>query len=438
MTALIVAHGHPQFSKGGAEIAAYRIYKALQKLDEWSDSVFLAACTDNNQLKPGCEIFGLSKSEFLVRRSSDPFLHDTNINLTRSTHGFLYHSLKNLNPSVIHIHHYIHIGMDLLHALKRWFPRAKIIFTLHEYYGLCPYEGRLLQRSGHFCKGPEPDQCLSCVGEEKLVKLAVRRLRIEHFFSAIDHFISPSLFLAQRYIEWGLIEEKISIIENLPLNRDASSHDSRDLAVTSCKNQSNSKFVFSYFGQVNKWKGIDIILDAFSIIVEKYSNVRLELHGFPKDLLSSSEDFHDQEFLATCSRLIRRLPSDSIRLMGVYNSEELDSRMKGVDVIVMASRWYENAPMVIQESFTRGVPVIAPAYGGMAEKITDNFNGFLYDRCDSINLSNIMAKIVESPKIASEMSLNAFKSSLCFDAILDLHLGCYAGKPNPALSTFSK
>ena len=64
MTALIVAHGHPQFSKGGAEIAAYRISQALQKLDEWSDSVFLAACTDNNQLKPGCEIFGCQSQNF--------------------------------------------------------------------------------------------------------------------------------------------------------------------------------------------------------------------------------------------------------------------------------------------------------------------------------------------------------------------------------------
>ena len=32
-----------------------------------------------------------------------------------------YSILKDLNPAIIHIHHYVHIGLDLLHALKRWF-----------------------------------------------------------------------------------------------------------------------------------------------------------------------------------------------------------------------------------------------------------------------------------------------------------------------------
>ena len=70
-------------------------------------------------------------------------------------------------------------------------------------------------------------------------------------------------------------------------------------------------------------------------------------------------------FLALCCRLFKRLPADSIRLMGAYEPDELKSRLKGVDVVAMASRWYENAPMVIQEAFSNGVPVIAPNYGGM-------------------------------------------------------------------------
>ena len=168
-------------------------------------------------LKPGCEVHGLSDSEWLIRRSSDPLLHDTNINLTTTQHGFLYSILKDLNPTIIHIHHYVHIGLDLLHALRRWFPDAKVILTLHEYWGLCPYEGRLLKRNGKFCDGPEPDECASCVGEDRRLPLAVRRLRIDHYFSQIDQFISPSHFLKQRYVDWGLDSDKIVVLENLPL-----------------------------------------------------------------------------------------------------------------------------------------------------------------------------------------------------------------------------
>ena len=137
----------------------------------WEQSCFLAACPDHSMLKQGCEVFGLSESEWLIRRSSDPLLHDTNINLTTTDHGFLYSVLKDLNPNVIHIHHYVHIGLDLLHALKCWFPKAKVILTLHEYWGLCPYEGRLLRRSGRFCDGPEPDDCAACVGDNMRLPL---------------------------------------------------------------------------------------------------------------------------------------------------------------------------------------------------------------------------------------------------------------------------
>ena len=191
MTALVIAHGHPRFNKGGAEIAAYRLYQALQQTDGWEQSCFLAACPDNAML--ALEVYKLSNSEWLIRRSSDPLLHDTNINLTTTQHGFLYSILKDLKPTIIYIHHYVHIGLDLLHALRRWFPAAKFVLTLHEYWGLCPYEGRLLNRDGSFCDGPEPDECALCWRGSAL-PLAVRRLRIDHYFLQIDQFISPSHF----------------------------------------------------------------------------------------------------------------------------------------------------------------------------------------------------------------------------------------------------
>ena len=80
--------------QGNAEIAAYRLYQALRESEGWEQSCFLAACPDHSMLKPGCEVFGLSESEWLIRRSSDPLLHDTNINLTTTEHGFLHSVLK--------------------------------------------------------------------------------------------------------------------------------------------------------------------------------------------------------------------------------------------------------------------------------------------------------------------------------------------------------
>lgn len=425
MTALVIAHGHPRFNTGGAEIAAYRLYKALRESEGWEQSCFLAACPDNAMLKPGCEVFGLSDSEWLIRRSSDALLHDTNINLTTTEHGFLYSVLKSLSPSVIHFHHYVHIGLDLLHALKRWFPNAKVVLTLHEYWGLCPYEGRLLRRNGSFCDGPEPDACAACVGEGNRLPLAIRRLRIDHYFSVIDQLISPSSFLKDRYVQWGVEAKRISVIENLPLPviKDALLDPSENLAAN--KKQSESGLVLGYFGQVNRWKGIDILLEAFSVVSKKCPDLRLELHGFSENLLLRGQEFHDPDFLSSCRRLIMKTPSGSVQMMGSYESEELPSRLRDVDVVVMASRWYENAPMVIQESFAQGVPVVAPHYGGMAEKIEHMVTGLLCTPFGVDTLANSLLWMAHHPELRLEMSRRAREQSLSYDSVFQAHMAIY-------------
>ena len=120
MSILYVAHGHPRFNKGGAEISAYRLFQAFREALEWQGSAFLAACPDNTMLKPGCQVMGLGENQWLVKRSFDPLLHDTDVNLNLGNHGFLRQALSELDPKVIHIHHYVHIGLDLLYALKRF------------------------------------------------------------------------------------------------------------------------------------------------------------------------------------------------------------------------------------------------------------------------------------------------------------------------------
>ena len=424
MTALIVAHGHPRFNKGGAEIASYRLYQALRQTKGWEKSGFLAACPDDSMLRPGCEFLGLTDSEWLVRRSSDPLLHDTNLNLTTTVHGALHQAIKNLNPSVVHIHHYVHIGLDLLHALKSWFPDAKFIFTIHEYWAMCPYEGRLLKRNGRFCNGPEADECATCVGEDMRIELAVRRLRIARFFATIDQFISPSFFLKQRYVDWGIEAERIAVIENLPLP----THDVPSVpeSITDVETKKEDQIVFAYFGQINRWKGIDIILEAFSVAVQKCPNIRLELHGLSSDLLFGKQYFHDQDFLLHCRRLLKRIPLGSIRLMGTYQPDELPSRLQVVDVVVMASRWYENAPMVIQEAFSNGVPVMAPNYGGMAEKIQHRANGWLFDGKSGSQLDELLIWVAKNCDILSEIKSQALKSKLRGSDVLLNHLNLYA------------
>ena len=114
--------------------------------------------------------------------------------------------------------------------------------------------------------------------------------------------------------------------------------------------------------------------------------------------------------------------------MGMYEPGEITRRMKSVDAVVMASRWYENSPMVIQEAFGYGVPVVAPDLGGMAEKISHKKTGLLYEAGNAEALVHSLSLVIEYPKLLKEMKVCAKESVPSFELILESHRFLYDQK----------
>ena len=422
MSILYLAHGHPRYARGGGELAAYRLYEAMRSQPGFEETGLLAATPYQSLLPPGCQIMCLERNEWLVSRSNNSLLHDSNLQLTQDAHGAVYQALRSSPFRLIHAHHYVHIGLDLLIALKSWFPSCPLILTLHEYWAMCPYEGRLLRRKGRLCDGPTPRDCLECLGVEQRLPLAVRRLRLQHLFSIVDCFISPSYFLKDRYVDWGIQPELIHVIENLPHHSSSMCID----GITESQSSSNDEIlVFAYFGQVNPWKGIDRILEAFLSAHEDYPLIQLHLNGLSWEMLRSGLSHLDPVFVQRCIELLESSRDGSIMLRGPYEPEDLSGRMDATDVVVMASRWYENAPMVIQESFSHSVPVIAPRLGGMAEKIQHEHDGYLYDPENTVGLEEALRWFASNPATLPSMRQHAGASALQYQHVLDQHMHVY-------------
>jgi len=380
MSVLLVSHGHPAFAKGGGELAAWRLFEAFRQKPCFEGSGFLAAASSPDQLPAGSEVVGLSSDQWLIKRSPNPFFHDTAVNLSHG--GQLHQALAERRFQIIHLHHYLHVGIDLVLALKRWFPEAKLLLTLHDYWGPCVYEGRLLRASSELCEGGDPVSCDQCLGGNRRGELAIRSLRIKRMFDVIDSFLSPSYFLKQRYLEWGIESQRINVVENLP-----SSKSSKFLPLLS--RQINS-LVVGFFGQVNPWKGLDLLIEAVCLAEESGAVVQLEVNGGEQP---------DGE-----------IPS-SILFNGKYEPHQLAERMSRVDVVAMASNWYENSPMVIQEAFLHGRPVLAPRLGGMAEKIRDGQTGILVDPGSAEAMAEAMQKLAQQPALLAELQ-NGVQRSL--------------------------
>ena len=86
-------------------------------------------------------------------------------------------------------------------------------------------------------------------------------------------------------------------------------------------------------------------------------------------------------------------------LIGRYDHAALPRLMANVDWVVFPSIWWENSPLVIQEAFLHGRPVICGGIGGMAEKVTDGVNGLHFRARDPRSLAQTIRGAVSSPDL---------------------------------------
>ena len=84
-----------------------------------------------------------------------------------------------------------------------------------------------------------------------------------------------------------------------------------------------------------------------------------------------------------------------ISFPGPFSREELESVLADLDVLVVPSRWYENAPGVIFEAFAAGMPVVATDLGGMSEFVRPGKNGLLFALDDAEDLAEQLRTLIE-------------------------------------------
>jgi glycosyltransferase involved in cell wall biosynthesis len=192
--------------------------------------------------------------------------------------------------------------------------------------------------------------------------MSIRRNTLMSLFDLVDVFVSPSNFLRDRYVSWGLPAEKFAVIEN-----------GQELEKKLRRNELARKSPnrFGYFGQVNPYKGVDVLLAAAaSLVREGFEDFTLEING--ANLAKQPPDYQKE----ITKLLDPLLESGTVLWNGPYGREEFIDRIQGVDWVVMPSLWWENSPMVIQEAYFHGRPVICSGIGGMAEKVRDGETGF--------------------------------------------------------------
>ncbi len=215
MRVLVISHGHPSLSLGGAEVASYNLHKGLQT-GEGVDSHYLARVGAPTPRHAGTALMSLRQRGGELLYYAEDYDHFLISNrATEEIDRDFVRVLHDLKPDVVHFHHFIGLGLECLFAVRDALPDALIVVTFHEYLSICHHHGQMV-KTGAFklCYRASPTDCNACFPDISPARFLARETFIKGMLGLADHFVSPSRFLADRYVDWGLAEERFSVIEN--------------------------------------------------------------------------------------------------------------------------------------------------------------------------------------------------------------------------------
>ncbi len=409
MRVVVLAHGHPELRAGGAERAAYSVFSALKAVPN-AEASFVATCAPGDIGHDG--VFGA------FRGRTDEFLWTPPpidwFKLSSQDYDQLFEQcaqlVDSLRPDVVHVHHYAHTGVELFPIL-RTLTSARLVLSLHEFILICNNHGQMVRKqSGELCYVSSHAECARCFPEQTSGKFFLRERFIKTCIDTVDHFISPSAFLKQRFLDWGLREDRISVIENLLPARIGPP----PALAPSPRREGHLRLGF--FGQLTPFKGAQVLVRALSNLPAALQQ-RTELVIFGGNI----DDWRDVR--AQIEELAAGTQA-RIRFFGRYRNEDVAELMRSVDWVVVPSTWWENSPLVIQEAHAAGVPVLASNIGGMREKVVDGGTGRHFMAGSEFDLACKLEEIASEP--AREWPV--LDVSTQNEAILRAHLLIYRGR----------
>jgi glycosyltransferase involved in cell wall biosynthesis len=377
---LQICHNHPKVRPGGAEVYAHELHRHLRHRDGW-EPTFLARSgppqSSHGAPHEGTRISPVEGTDDEYLLYPEDFDFDWMFGTMRQDKRLYTEDLRRfllaLRPDVVHFQHTLFIGYDAIRETRRTLPDVPIVYTLHEFLPICHNKGQMVRTMDRsLCAEASPRRCGECFPDIAPDEFLLRKRFIQASLELVDLFVAPSATLLERFVEWGIPRERMLLEDygRTPTACDAARPAPHD--------------TFGFFGQLNPYKGIAVLLRALRMLGDQAPGLRV--HGANLDLQEHS--FRDE-----VSSLLEDTEG-KVDNLGPYPPERAGEMMAEVDWVVVPSIWWENSPLVIQEAFAQRRPVICSDIGGMAEKVTDGLNGLYFRVGDADSLAAAIRKAV--------------------------------------------
>lgn len=149
------------------------------------------------------------------------------------------------------------------------------------------------------------------------------------------------------------------------------------------------KIVITYAGRIIKEKGVELLLQAYKNINEKYKDTMLVIAGDGPILDELKKNYKSKQIMFT-----GKVDYDSI--MSIYNQSS---------IFVHPSQYPEGLPTVILEAGIMKTAVIATDRGGTVEVINDEKYGIIVEE-NAEDIQNQLEILLNNPKRLKELQNN--------------------------------
>jgi GT2 family glycosyltransferase/glycosyltransferase involved in cell wall biosynthesis len=421
-----IVHAFPPLAEGGCETYAEAHACALVRSGD--EVLVLAREADRarpeyavrSEVSDGLRIIRINNTFASTRSFADSYRNDAIARLA-------LREIDEFKPDVAHVHHLTGLCTTIVQELSgRSIP---CFMTLHDYWLIC-HRGQLFDLDQRVCNGPDGSSpCRRCLGfqgaasasaysaarawrraerllpesvrapiRERLNRLAQQRgrlastgediemgRRVEHMRRVIAHvseFFAPSEWIRERFVRFGVAPDRIfHWVNGLDRTLFEPSRMSRRPRVA------GQPLRVGFIGSLMVSKAPHLAIEA----------VR-DLRGAASlDLFGSLTPYHgDRSYL---DRLGPLLTAEGIRHRGPVEHRQIPKVLGSLDVLVVPSIWPENSPLVIQEAFAAGVPVIASRIGGIPELVEHGRNGLLFEPGNLGDLRQAIGRVADDPQL---------------------------------------
>ena len=260
-----------------------------------------------------------------------------------------------------------------------------IVQSLHNYRIMCPIG--VFFRGGRVCEDCVAKGFWRCVAgrcwrdsylKSFLLARVVFSFRKDGIFEKkVSAFSCPSRFCKDKYLRYGLPEEKIFLKPNF-------------ISDVFCPPAEAERNYAVYAGALRDYKGVRTLIRVWENLEERFS---LKVIG-------------DGPLKEELVRSARGLP---VEFPGQKSLEETLEIIKNAAFLILPSECYENFPRVVVEAYSLGVPVIASRIGALAEIVEDGKTGLTFMPGDAEDLRDKIECLVADPDAVIRMGKNARK-----------------------------